>query len=39
LEFDPLQKRKIEEIMRRERFEFSFHKDQFKKFRWLRAKT
>jgi release factor glutamine methyltransferase len=39
LEFDPLQKRKIEEIMRRERFEFSFHEDQFKKFRWLRAKT
>jgi release factor glutamine methyltransferase len=39
LEFDPLQKRKIEEIMRRERFEFSFHKDQFKKFRWLRVKT
>jgi release factor glutamine methyltransferase len=38
LEFDPLQKRKIKEIMKKERFDFSFHKDQFKKFRWLRAK-
>jgi len=38
LEFDPLQKRKIKEIMKREGFQFSFHKDQFKKFRWLRAK-
>jgi release factor glutamine methyltransferase len=37
MEFDPLQKRKIEEIMKRERFKFSFHQDQFKKFRWLKA--
>jgi release factor glutamine methyltransferase len=38
LEFDPLQKMKIKEIMKKERFDFSFHKDQFKKFRWLKAK-
>jgi release factor glutamine methyltransferase len=38
MEFDPLQKRKIEEIMRKRGFQFSFHKDQFKKFRWLKAK-
>jgi len=37
LEFDPLQKKKIKEMLKRGGFKFSFRKDQFKKFRWLKA--
>jgi len=37
LEFDPLQKEKIKEILKRGGFKFSFRKDQFKKYRWLKA--
>lgn len=37
MEFDPLQKGKIEKILKRGGFIFSFQKDQFKKYRWLRA--
>jgi HemK-like putative methylase len=37
LEFDPLQKEKIEEILKKEGFKFQFRKDQFKKYRWLKA--
>jgi len=36
MEFDPLQKEKIEKILKKERFIFSFQKDQFKKYRWLK---
>ena len=37
MEFDPLQKEKIEKILKKEKFNFKFKKDQFKKFRWLIA--
>ena len=37
LEFDPKQKEKIKEILKKQGFKFSFHKDQFQKFRWLKA--
>lgn len=37
LEFDPLQKKKIKEILEKEKFKFIFKKDQFGKFRWLKA--
>ncbi|MDD5144567.1 MAG: HemK family protein methyltransferase [Candidatus Pacebacteria bacterium] len=37
MEFDPLQKKEIGEILKREGFKFSFKKDQFKKYRWLKA--
>jgi len=36
LEFDPLQKEKIREILEKRGFQFLFQKDQFKKYRWLR---
>jgi release factor glutamine methyltransferase len=39
LEFDPLQKGKIKDIFKKEGFNFSFRKDQFKKYRWLKAST
>ncbi len=38
LEFDPFQKKKIKEILEKEKFKFIFKKDQFGKFRWLKAK-
>ncbi|MDD5145952.1 MAG: peptide chain release factor N(5)-glutamine methyltransferase [Candidatus Pacebacteria bacterium] len=38
LEFDPLQKEKIKEILEKEKFKFNFKKDQFGKYRWLEAK-
>jgi release factor glutamine methyltransferase len=37
MEFDPFQKDKIEKILKKERFKFQFRKDQFKKYRWLKA--
>jgi release factor glutamine methyltransferase len=37
MEFDPLQKNEIQEILKKEGFKFSFRKDQFKKYRWLKA--
>ena len=37
MEFDPQQKEKIKKILEKENFQFSFHKDQFKKYRWLKA--
>lgn len=37
MEFDPLQKEKSERILKKNKFHFSFHKDQFKKYRWLKA--
>jgi len=36
LEFDPLQKEKIKEILGKRSFRFRFQKDQFKKYRWLK---
>jgi HemK-like putative methylase len=36
MEFDPLQKEKIEKILEKG-FKFSFRKDQFQKFRWLKV--
>jgi release factor glutamine methyltransferase len=37
LEFDPLQKEVIQKILEKEGFNFSFRKDQFRKYRWLKA--
>ena len=37
LEFDPLQKRKIREVLEKGKFKFIFKKDQFGKYRWLKA--
>jgi len=37
LEFDSLQKEKIQKILEKENFNFQFYKDQFKKYRWLKA--
>jgi len=37
MEFDPQQKEKIKEILEKKGFQFSFRKDQFKKYRWLKA--
>jgi len=37
MEFDPQQKEKIKKFLEKENFQFSFHKDQFKKYRWLKA--
>lgn len=37
MEFDPFQKDKIEKILKKEEFKCSFRKDQFKKYRWLKA--
>jgi len=37
LEFDPLQKEKIKEILKSRGFKFIFKKDQFGKYRWLEA--
>jgi len=37
LEFDPLQRQKIERIAKEEGFKVVFKKDQFKKYRWLSA--
>jgi release factor glutamine methyltransferase len=37
MEFDPFQKEKIEQILEKEKIKFKFRKDQFKKFRWLKA--
>ncbi len=39
LEFDPFQKKKIKEILEKEKFKFIFKKDQFGKFRWLKAEV
>ena len=39
MEFDPFQKEKIEKILKKEGFKFQFRKDQFKKYRWLKAST
>jgi len=39
LEFDPLQKKEIKEILRKKDFKFSFKKDQFGKARWLKAEN
>jgi len=39
LEFDPFQKKKIKEILEKEKFKFIFKKDQFGKFRWLKAEA
>jgi release factor glutamine methyltransferase len=37
LELDPLQKREIENILKKEKYKnFKFFKDQFKKYRWVR---
>lgn len=38
LEFDPPQKEEIEKIFKKDGFKFSFRKDQFLKYRWLKAK-
>jgi release factor glutamine methyltransferase len=37
LEFDPLQKDIIQKILEKDGVKFSFRKDQFKKYRWLKA--
>lgn len=37
MEFDPLQKEKIEQILKKEKFKSQFRKDQFKKYRWLKT--
>ncbi|MFC1789475.1 N5-glutamine methyltransferase family protein [Patescibacteria group bacterium] len=37
MEFDPLQKEKIKKIMINENFKAEFKKDQFDKYRWLKA--
>jgi len=37
LEFDPFQKERIRKILEKEGFKFFFGKDQFNKYRWLRA--
>lgn len=38
MEFDPFQKNEIEKILKKEGYKsFIFFKDQFKKFRFLRA--
>lgn len=37
LEFDPFQKEEIEKILKNKGFKFVFKKDQFGKYRWLRA--
>ncbi len=39
LEFDPFQKKKIKEILEKEKFKFIFKKDQFGKIRWLKAEA
>jgi len=39
LEFDPFQKNKIKQILEKEKFNFIFKKDQFGKFRWLKAEA
>lgn len=36
LEFDPLQKEKIKEVLKKCGFQFFFRKDQFRKYRWLK---
>ncbi len=38
LEFDPRQKEEIEKILQNQGFKFIFFKDQFGKYRWLKAK-
>lgn len=38
LEFDPLQKESIKRILQKENFKFIFKKDQFGKYRWLKAR-
>jgi len=38
MEFDPFQKKEIEKILQNQGFTFVFSKDQFGKYRWLRAK-
>ena len=37
MEYDPLQKENIKRILEREKYEYIFKKDQFKKYRWLKA--
>ena len=37
IEYDPLQKENIKKILEMEKYEYTFKKDQFKKFRWLKA--
>jgi len=39
MEFDPFQKEKMEQILEKEKFKFHFRKDQFKKYRWLKASS
>lgn len=39
LEFDPLQKEEIKRILEKQGFDFDFYKDQFGKYRWLKAST
>jgi release factor glutamine methyltransferase len=38
LEFDPRQKEEIEKILQNQGFKFVFFRDQFRKYRWLKAK-
>lgn len=37
LEYDPQQKDKIREILKKQGFKFVFRKDQFRKYRWVRG--
>jgi len=37
MEFDPLQKQNIEQILRNKGFVFDFRKDQFEQYRWLKC--
>jgi len=39
LEFDPKQKAEIEQVLQKSKFNFKFKKDQFKKYRWLKAEV
>lgn len=39
MEFDPFQKKEIEKILKNRGFKFFFRKDQFGKYRWLKAET
>jgi len=36
-EFDPLQKEEVERMAKKENYQIQFFKDQFQKFRWLKA--
>lgn len=39
MEFDPLQKPRIEKILNKKGFKYAFKKDQFAKLRWLKAEA